>query len=123
MTKQEYLAELRAALSDLSAEEASRACAFYEEMIDDRMEAGEDERDAVAAMEPPAVAASRIVDEIPAVPRALARAQGGTPPSPRSPTPSPTSRATSARRASTPRSRSLPRDSASEARPAVVALT
>lgn len=53
MTKQEYLAELRAALSDLSAEEASRACAFYEEMIDDRMEAGEDERDAVAAMEPP----------------------------------------------------------------------
>lgn len=121
MTKQEYLAELRAALSDLSAEEASRACAFYEEMIDDRMEAGEDERDAVAAMEPPAVAASRIVDEMPAVPRALAR--GGTPPSPRSPTPSPTSRATSTRRASTPRSRSLPRDSASEARPAVVALT
>lgn len=53
MTKQEYLAELRAALPDLSAEEASRACAFYEEMIDDRMEAGEDERDAVAAMEPP----------------------------------------------------------------------
>lgn len=74
MTKQEYLAELRAALSDLSAEEDSRACAFYEEMIDDRMEAGEDERDAVAAMEPPAVAASRIVDEMPAVPRALARA-------------------------------------------------
>lgn len=61
MTKQEYLAELRAALSDLSAEEASRACAFYEEMIDDRMEAGEDERDAVAAMEPPAAGAGRHV--------------------------------------------------------------
>lgn len=76
MTKQEYLAELRAALSDLSAEEASRACAFYEEMIDDRVEAGEDERDAVAAMEPPAVAAARIMDEMPVVPRALARAQG-----------------------------------------------
>lgn len=71
MTKQEYLAELRAALSDLSAEEASRACAFYEEMIDDRMEAGEDERDAVAAMEPPAVAAARIMDEMPVVPRGL----------------------------------------------------
>lgn len=98
MTKQEYLAELRAALSDLSAEEASRACAFYEEMIDDRVEAGEDERNAVAAMEPPPW------------PR---RASWTRCRSRRTP---------SARRASTPWSRSLPRGSASEARPAAVAL-
>lgn len=76
MTKQEYLDALRAELSELPPDEARRACAFYEEMIEDRMEAGEDEATAVAAMEPPAEAAARIMDEMPPVPRALARARG-----------------------------------------------
>lgn len=75
MTKQEYLDELRSALGELPADEARRACAFYEEMIDDRIEAGLDEQDAVAQMEPPAEAAARILDELPTVPRAIARAQ------------------------------------------------
>lgn len=75
MTKQEYLAELRRALGELPADEVARTCAFYEEMIDDRVEAGMAEQDAVAQMEPPAEAAARILDELPTVPRALARAQ------------------------------------------------
>lgn len=75
MTRQEYLDELRAALAELPADEAARACAFYEEMIDDRIEAGLDEQDAVAQMEPPAEAAARILDELPTVPRAIAQAQ------------------------------------------------
>ena len=75
MTRQEYLAELRRALSELGTDEVERTCAFYEEMIDDRIEAGLGEEEAVAQMEPPAEAATRIMDEVPAVPRALAHAQ------------------------------------------------
>lgn len=72
MTKQEYLDELRSALGELPADEARRACAFYEEMIDDRIEAGLDEQDAVAQMEPPA-SASDVLLALPAASRPLTR--------------------------------------------------
>ena len=75
MTKHEYLVALRRALAELPSDEIERTCAFYEEMIDDRIEGGQAEGEAVASMESPEDAAARILDELPTVPRALARAQ------------------------------------------------
>lgn len=75
MTKREYLDELRARLSALPADEVERAVSFYEEAIDDRVEAGLSEEEAVAEMESPAAAAERILSELPSVPRALAQAR------------------------------------------------
>ena len=48
MTKQEFLDTLRAGLSGLTEADASERVTFYREMIDDRMEEGVSEQDAVA---------------------------------------------------------------------------
>lgn len=48
MTKQEFLEELRRRLSGLSGEDLARSLDFYSEMIDDRMEDGMTEAEAVA---------------------------------------------------------------------------
>ena len=48
MTKQEFLDTLRAGLSGLTEADASERITFYSEMIDDRMEEGLSEQDAVA---------------------------------------------------------------------------
>ncbi len=50
MNKQEFVEELRKRLSGLPQEEADKSIAYYEEVIADRMEEGEAEEDAVAAM-------------------------------------------------------------------------
>ena len=50
MHKQEFLDALRAALSGLPPEESERTLAFYEESINDRIEDGATEAEAVAAM-------------------------------------------------------------------------
>lgn len=50
MNKQEFLAQLRSALSGLPEEDVSERLTFYGEMIDDRMEDGLPEEDAVRAI-------------------------------------------------------------------------
>ena len=50
MNKQEFLVALRNYLNDLSAEDIRRSLDFYAEMIDDYMEDGMTEEDAIAAV-------------------------------------------------------------------------
>lgn len=50
MNKQDFLSELRARLSGLPQEDINERLDFYEEMIDDRMEEGVAEEEAVAAV-------------------------------------------------------------------------
>ncbi len=47
MTKQEFIAALRAALSDIPERDAEDQIGFYSEMIDDRMEEGLTEEEAI----------------------------------------------------------------------------
>ena len=57
MRKTEFLERLRAALNALPEEEAKKTIAYYAEMIDDRIEDGMSEEEAVAGLgEPEAVA-------------------------------------------------------------------
>lgn len=72
MNRTEYLGKLAAQIATLPDEEITRSLAFYSEAIDDRMEAGLSEEEAVAQLEPPAVAARTIIEELPIVPRAVA---------------------------------------------------
>ena len=60
MNKQEFLAALRGYLNDLPAEDIRRSLDFYAEMIDDHMEEGMTEEDAVAAVG----SAEQIADQI-----------------------------------------------------------
>ena len=64
MTKREFLSELRYRLSDLNDEDFEASVAYYEEMINDRMEDGLSEEEAVKAIGTPAEAASHILEEI-----------------------------------------------------------
>ena len=50
MTKAEFLAELRAAISGLPEADIEKSLDFYSEMIDDRVEDGLSEEEAVAAL-------------------------------------------------------------------------
>ncbi len=50
MTKEEFLSQLRTRLSSLPQGDLDRSLEFYSEMIDDRMEDGMSEREAVANM-------------------------------------------------------------------------
>ena len=50
MTKKEFLARLRRGLAQLPPEEREERLAFYSEMIDDRMEEGLSEQEAVASL-------------------------------------------------------------------------
>ena len=65
MTKNEFLSALRARLSGLPAADAERSLDFYGEVIDDRMEEGLTEEEAVAAIGTPQEIAERIFSEIP----------------------------------------------------------
>ena len=49
MTKMEFLAKIRLGLSSLTEDETQRSFEFYREMIDDRIEDGLTEEEAVAA--------------------------------------------------------------------------
>lgn len=63
MTREVFLNDLKNALSGMDEEEISSVLAYYSEMIDDRVEAGMSEEDAVNAMEPVKTIASRVLSE------------------------------------------------------------
>ncbi len=65
MRKQEFLAELEAGLSGLSREDMEERLTFYSEMIDDRMEEGLSEEQAVSAIGTVEEVISRTVAETP----------------------------------------------------------
>ncbi|MBR5232537.1 MAG: hypothetical protein IKW00_09885 [Clostridia bacterium] len=63
MTREMFLEELKEALCGLDAEEIESVVAYYSEMIEDRIEAGMSEEDAVAAMEPVDTIAARVLGD------------------------------------------------------------
>lgn len=65
MDKNTFLSELRAGLSGLPEEGIKERVAFYEEMIDDRMEDGMSEETAVSSVGPVEKVVSEIVAETP----------------------------------------------------------
>ena len=79
MTREVFLKDLNCALSGLEAEEVDSILAYYSEMIDDRMEAGMTEEDAVNAMEPVDTIASRVLSEAEGVKDAPAAEQKNEP--------------------------------------------
>lgn len=60
MTKEAYLERIRTRLQSLPPEDRERSLAFYAESIEDRMEDGMSEEEAVASMENPDEAARKI---------------------------------------------------------------
>lgn len=73
MNKNEFLGELERLLDKLPAAEVRQSIDFYAEVIDDRMEDGATEQEAVAALGSVETIANQIVGEMPAVPKAVAR--------------------------------------------------
>ena len=73
MDKKAYLDRLDELLDCLPKDKRAEARSFYEEAIDDRMEDGMSEEEAVAAMGSAEIAAEVILGELPAVPRAVAK--------------------------------------------------
>lgn len=65
MNKQDFLARLEEGLSGLPQEDIAERVTFYGEMIDDRMEEGCSEEDAVAGVGPVEVIVPQIIGEIP----------------------------------------------------------
>jgi len=65
MYKEAFLAQLRKGLSGLSQEEVEERVAFYSEMIDDRMEEGVSEADAVSGIGSVDAIVSQIVADVP----------------------------------------------------------
>lgn len=67
MNKQEFISNLRQKLSGLPMREVEERLAFYSEMIDDRMEEGRTEEEAVAEIGSVDEIASQIIADIPLV--------------------------------------------------------
>ncbi len=65
MNKQEFLAELRKGLSGLPQEDIEERLPFYSEMIDDRMEEGLTEAEAVDAIGPVHAVVAQILEDTP----------------------------------------------------------
>lgn len=65
MNKQEFLKQLRDGLNGLPGEEIEERITFYSEMIDDRMEEGLSEEEAVAEIGPVDGIVSQAVEDIP----------------------------------------------------------
>ncbi len=65
MDKQAFLAAIRSALEGLPQSDIDKTLDFYSEMIDDRMEEGLTEAEAVAAMGPPEEIAEQILLDTP----------------------------------------------------------
>ncbi len=63
MNKQEFLEKLERGIADLPREDAAERLTFYSEMIDDRMEEGLSEEDAVAGIGSPGAIALLILAE------------------------------------------------------------
>ncbi|QWT17360.1 DUF1700 domain-containing protein [Collinsella sp. zg1085] len=73
MNKKAYLSALSDALSSLSPADRQESLDFYAEMIDERVADNMTEEEAVAELDEPAVAAETIINELPVVPRTVAR--------------------------------------------------
>lgn len=73
MTKDEFLSRLSDLLACLPTDQIEETKQFYAEAIADRMEDGMSEQQAVAAMGSPGEVAEAILDDLPAVPRAIAK--------------------------------------------------
>lgn len=65
MTKQEFLYQLKKKLSGLPKSEAEERIAFYGEMVDDRIEEGISEEEAVSIIGPVEKVAAEIISSIP----------------------------------------------------------
>ena len=65
MNKQEFLAKLRNSLSGLPQEDIEERLTFYSEMLDDRIEEGVSEAEAVAAIGPVDAVAAQILGDTP----------------------------------------------------------
>lgn len=65
MNKVEFLEELRARLAGLPSEDVRQSCDYYEEMLNDRIEDGMSEDEAVGQVGTPAQAAESVLAEIP----------------------------------------------------------
>lgn len=78
MNKAEFLSRLSAALSKLPKHEIDQSVAFYAEMIDDRVEDGMDEQEAVASLGDIDEIATQIINETPIVPKTIAKAKTGS---------------------------------------------
>lgn len=63
MRKQEFLNQLAAALAGMDREERYRTLSYYDELIDDRMEDGQSEEEAVSSLGDPAKIAREILGE------------------------------------------------------------
>ena len=63
MTKKEYLKELKRNLSALKRSDRNSLIEFYKEMIEDKIENGKTEREAIAELEPADVVAKRTLAE------------------------------------------------------------
>lgn len=74
-SRQAFLEALRRELASLPATEVEKSVAFIEEMIDDRMEDGATEVEAVAALGDPVEAARAIVAELPPIPKAIVKSK------------------------------------------------
>ena len=72
MTKLEFMRQLEARLTSIPRSEVEKTKAYFDEMIQDRMEEGSTEEEAVAAMGDPAVIAAGILNDasIPSLVRA-----------------------------------------------------
>ena len=79
VNKKDYLDALAKALDCLSREKRSEILSFYQEAIDDRIEEGMSEEEAVCAMGPVELAAESILGELPVVPRAVAKTRRKSP--------------------------------------------
>ena len=76
MRKEEFLAQLRGKLSGLSEENLEDHLAFYSEMINDRMEDGVSEEEAVSAVGTVEEIASQILTEMPAAAKTTKKETG-----------------------------------------------
>lgn len=65
MNKEEYLDAIRGRISAMPADDINRFMDYYSEMIDDRMEDGLSEDEAVADMGSPDAAVEQILEEMP----------------------------------------------------------
>ena len=65
MNKQEYLEAIRSRISAMPADDVNRFMDYYSEMIDDRVEDGLSEEEAVADMGSPEAAVEQILEEMP----------------------------------------------------------
>lgn len=65
MNKQEYLEAIRSRISAMPADDVNRFMDYYSEMIDDRVEDGLSEEEAVADMGSPEAAVEQILEDMP----------------------------------------------------------